>query len=144
MKTDKALKEDIQDELEWEPSVNSTHVGVTVKEGVVTLTGHVPSFTEKFAAEKAAKRVYGVTAVADELDVHLPGTAVRTDEDIAKSCVTTLKGDYLVPDDRVKVIVGNGWVTLEGEVCRRQSHPLSDRGARRYEQRQSQASRVDG
>jgi len=116
MKTDIDLKDDVLDELGWEPSVNAAHVGVTVRDGIVTLTGHVPSFGEKYAAERAAKRVYGVKAVADELDVKLPGSAIRTDEDIATACVSALKGDYSVPDEMIKVIVNNGWVTLEGEV----------------------------
>ena len=73
MKTDKSLKDDVLDELGWEPSVNAAHIGVTVKDGIVTLTGHVPSYGEKYSAERAAKRVYGVRAVADELDVKLPG-----------------------------------------------------------------------
>jgi len=116
MKTDMELKNDVQDELEFEPSVNAAHVGVSTKDGVVTLTGHVPSYAEKYAAERAAKRVYGVKAVADELDVKLPGSAERTDEDIASACVTALKDDYSVPNEKVKVVVSNGWVTLEGQV----------------------------
>jgi osmotically-inducible protein OsmY len=116
MKSDKAIKEDVEQELEWQPSVHSAHIGVSVNDGVVTLTGHVPSFAEKHGAEKAAKRVYGVKAVADELDVRLTGSAVRTDEDIATSCVAALKGDYLVPDDKITVTVSKGWITVEGEV----------------------------
>ena len=116
MKTDLDLKDDVLDELGWEPSVNAAHIGVSVRDGIVTLTGHVPSFGEKYAVERAAKRVYGVKAVADELDVKLPGSAVRTDEDIATACVNALKGDYTVPDEKIKVVVSNGWVTLEGEV----------------------------
>jgi osmotically-inducible protein OsmY len=116
MKTDSELKRDVENELKWEPSVNEAHIGVSVKEGVVTLSGHVPSYAEKYAAEKAAKRVYGVKAVADELDVKLPGSAKRTDEDIAAACVSALKANYSVPDEKIKVVVNNGWVTLEGEV----------------------------
>jgi osmotically-inducible protein OsmY len=116
MKTDKELKKDVEDELDWEPRVNAAHVGVSVKDGVVTLSGHVPSFAEKYAAERTAKRVYGVKAVADELDVKLPGSAVRTDEDVAAACVRVLKEDYQVPDEKIKVIVNNGWVALEGQV----------------------------
>jgi osmotically-inducible protein OsmY len=116
MKTDSELKRDVENELKWEPSVNEAHIGVSVKEGVVTLSGHVPSYAEKYAAEKAAKRVYGVKAVADELDVKLPGSAKRTDEDIAAACVNALKANYSVPDEKIKVVVNNGWVTLEGEV----------------------------
>jgi osmotically-inducible protein OsmY len=116
MKTDMDLQHDVLDELKWEPSVNAAHIGVTVKDGVVTLTGHVPSFAEKYAAERAAKRVYGVKAVANELDVKLPGDSRRTDEDIATACVNALKSSYSVPQDKIKVLVNKGWVTLEGEV----------------------------
>ncbi len=116
MKTDIELKHDVEQELKWEPSVNEAHIGVTVKDGIVTLTGHIPAFAEKYAAERAAKRVYGVRAVADELDVKLPGNRTRTDEDVAKACVAALQAHYAVPDERVKVMVRNGWVTLEGEV----------------------------
>jgi osmotically-inducible protein OsmY len=116
MKTDLELKKDVEDELVWEPSVNAAHIGVSVKEGVVTLTGHVPSYGEKYGAERAAKRVYGVKAVANELDVKLPSSAERTDEDIAADCVKALKADYSVPSEKIKAIVSNGWVTLEGQV----------------------------
>jgi osmotically-inducible protein OsmY len=116
MKTDIALKKDVEDELEFEPSVNAAHIGVAAKGGVVTLSGHVPSYAEKLAAEKAAKRVYGVKAVAEELEVKLPGSLVRTDEDIAAACVNALKTNYSVPNDKVKVVISDGWVTLEGQV----------------------------
>jgi osmotically-inducible protein OsmY len=116
MKTDIALKKDVETELEWEPSVHATQIGVSVTDGIVTLSGHVPSFAEKYAAERATKRVYGVKAVADELEVKLPGSLVRTDEDVAAVCVRALHNDYLVPDDKIKVVVANGWVTVSGEV----------------------------
>jgi len=116
MKTDMELKNDVQDELEFEPSVNAAQIGVAVTDGVVTLTGHVPSYAEKYTAETAAKRVYGVKAVADELEVKLTGGAERTDEDIAAACVTALTDDYSVPSENIKVVVGNGWVTLDGQV----------------------------
>jgi osmotically-inducible protein OsmY len=115
MKTDSELKQDVQYELKWEPSVNEAHIGVSVKDGVVTLSGHVPSYMEKNSAERAAKRVYGVKAVADELDVKLAGSK-RTDEDIAKACVNAFEFNYSVPDDKIKVVVRSGHVTLEGEV----------------------------
>lgn len=116
MKSDKDLQHDVLDELKWEPSVNAAHIGVTAREGVVTLTGHVPFYAEKYAAEKSAKRVYGVKAVADELEVKLPGSSKRTDEDIAEACVGALKSNYSVPEDKVKVVVNNGRITLDGEV----------------------------
>ncbi|MCY0994822.1 BON domain-containing protein [Nannocystis sp. ILAH1] len=116
MKTDIELQREILSELAWQPSVNPAHIGVTVKSGVVTLTGHVPSYAEKYAAEKAAKGVYGVAAVANELEVKLPGSSQRTDEDVAIAAVNALKSNVLVPSDRIKAIVKDGWVTLEGEV----------------------------
>lgn len=116
MKTDSELKHDVEHEMKWEPSVNETHIGVTVKDGVVTLTGHVPAYAEKYAAERAAKRVYGVRAVADELDVRLPGSSKRSDEDIATVCANALRAHSAVPDDKIKVVVRSGWVMLEGEV----------------------------
>lgn len=116
MKTDGELKQDVEHELKWEPSVSEGHIGVIVRDGIVTLTGHVPAYAEKYAAERAAKRVYGVKAVADELEVNLPGSSKRTDEEVAAACVSALRAHYAVPDDRIKVVVRSGWVTLEGEV----------------------------
>jgi osmotically-inducible protein OsmY len=130
MKTDMELKQDVLDELEWEPSVNAAHIGVGVKDGVVTLSGHVPSYVEKYAAERTAKRVYGVAAVADELDVKLPGRAARTDEDVATECVRALKDDYYAPDDLIKVVVADGWVTLEGKVNWKFEKDAADRAVR--------------
>jgi osmotically-inducible protein OsmY len=114
--SDKELQRDVLDELTWEPSVDAAHVGVSVKNGVVTLSGHVTSYAEKYAAERAAKRVHGVHAVANEIDVKLPGSSQRTDEDIAAACVTALKAHVSLPDDKIKVTVSEGWVTLEGQV----------------------------
>ncbi|MDB5351475.1 MAG: Transport-associated protein [Planctomycetota bacterium] len=114
--TDSELQQDVLNELKWEPSVDAAHIGVSVKNGIVTLTGHVSSYVEKYAAERAAKRVHGVKAVANELDVKLPGSDRRTDEDIAAAAVNALKTRLSVPGDKVKVTVSSGWVTLEGEV----------------------------
>jgi osmotically-inducible protein OsmY len=114
--TDSELQRDVLEELKWEPSVDAAHIGVSVKNGVVTLSGHVPSYAEKYAAERAAKRVHGVKAVANELDVKLPGSSRRTDEDIAMAAVNALKSNSSVPADKIKVTVSNGWLTLEGEV----------------------------
>jgi osmotically-inducible protein OsmY len=116
MKSDLDLQREIMDELAWEPAVNPAHIGVTVKDRVVTLTGHVPSYGEKFAAEKAAKSVYGVAAVANELHVKLEGVSQRTDEDIAVAAVSALKANTTVPRDVITVVVKDGWITLEGEV----------------------------
>jgi osmotically-inducible protein OsmY len=116
MKSDKELQDDVLDELRWEPAVNAAHIGVSARQGVITLTGHVPSFAEKYAAEQAAECVYGVKAVANELDVKLPGSSKRGDEDIAAACVRALEANYAVPDGRIKAVVRDGTVVLDGEV----------------------------
>ncbi|HXG08190.1 MAG TPA: BON domain-containing protein [Gemmataceae bacterium] len=114
--SDEQLKRDVEAELEWEPSIDAAHIGVRVKDGIVTLAGHVSSYAEKRTAEEAAKRVYGVKAVANELDVKLPGSNKRTDEDIAADAVRAFKWNLFIPADKIKVVVTDGWVTLEGQV----------------------------
>jgi osmotically-inducible protein OsmY len=114
--TDKEIQQTVLRELEWEPEVKSTEIGVSVNSGVVTLTGFVDSYTKKYNAERAAKRVYGVKAVANDLQVKLPGSAERPDPDIARAAVDALQSRLTVPHDRIKVTVRNGFVTLEGEV----------------------------
>jgi osmotically-inducible protein OsmY len=114
--TDLELKKAVESELTWEPSINAAEIGVAVKDGVVTLTGRVGSYWEKVAAERAATRVAGVKAVANELQVRLPASSERTDEDIARAAVNALTWSVSVPADRIKVKVSNGWITLEGNV----------------------------
>lgn len=116
MKSDMDLKRDVEEELVWEPSVDASHIAVSVKGGIVTLEGHVPAYGEKCIAERAAVRVLGVKAVADELEVKLLGRDEKSDEDIAAACVNALKADYGVPADSVKPLISNGFVTLEGQV----------------------------
>jgi osmotically-inducible protein OsmY len=116
MRTDSQIQSDVIAELKWQPGVNATEIGVTVKDGIVTLTGTVPSYLERYEAEQAAKRVYGVRAVVNEIEVKLPGSSVRTDEDIAADVVRALKWNVWVPDDKIKLTVSKGWVRLEGEV----------------------------
>ncbi|MDP4076364.1 BON domain-containing protein [Acidovorax sp. A1169] len=116
MKTDSQLQQDVRAELTWEPSVNAAHIGVEVKDGVVTLAGQVESFTEKWSAERAAQRVSGVHAMATELKVHLAGTRERTDAEIAGSVRNVLEWTSSVPAGAVKVTVESGWVTLSGSV----------------------------
>jgi osmotically-inducible protein OsmY len=113
---DKQLQQAVIDQLKWEPSVKSAHIGVTARAGVVTLLGHVESYSEKFAAEKAARRVKDVKAVAEELDVRLPFSVKHGDEEIASAAVNRMKWDAAVPSDAVKVKVEKGWITLTGEV----------------------------
>lgn len=116
MKTDSQLQADVIAELKWEPSINSTQIGVEVKNGIVTLAGHVDSYAEKWAAERAAQRVFGVRALVIELAIKLPGSSQRSDRDIAASAETALRWITFVPKDSVKIIVENGWVTLTGAV----------------------------
>jgi len=116
MTDDKALKQSVLAELNWEPSVTAAHIGVETHAGVVTLSGHVESFMEKWAAERAASRVKGVKAVAEELEVRLPFDIKRGDEEIATAAVHRLSWDGSVPADAVKVKVEKGAITLTGEV----------------------------
>ena len=116
MKTDAQLKQDIIAELTWEPSVNASQIGVEVKNGTVTLAGHVDSYTEKWQAERAAQRVSGVKGLAVEIDVKLPGLSKRTDADIAQSVRHSLEWTSWLPKDSIKVKAENGWITLSGEV----------------------------
>ena len=103
-------------ELEWDPRVRSTQIGVAVKEGVVTLTGRVDSYAKKSAAERAAQRVRGVRAVVNDIEVHLPSSVERTDADIAAEASRALTSDALVPADRIQVTGSRGVITLQGEV----------------------------
>lgn len=112
---DKALQDAVMRELEWDPKVDAAHIGVSVDLGAVTLTGHVSSYAEKLAAVRAAERVHGVTAVADELKVELPGSSVRDDTDIAEEVARELRRNALLPET-VDAVVRNGVVTLRGEV----------------------------
>jgi osmotically-inducible protein OsmY len=113
---DKQLKQTVLDELKWEPSVNAAHIGVTAKDGVVTLMGHVENYLQKYAAEKATRRVKDVKAVAEELEVRLPFSVKHGDEEIATEAVNRIKWDSAVPRDAIKVKVEKGWITLTGEV----------------------------
>jgi osmotically-inducible protein OsmY len=114
MKIDSELRRDVERELEWDPSIDARNIAVAVKNGVVTLTGHVPTYSDMWRAENIAKRVAGVTALANEIEVKLAGA--RTDTDIAESAKTALRLDSRVPADNIKVIVSHGRVTLEGKV----------------------------
>ena len=114
--TDMQLRQDIIDELDFEPRVNSAHIGVTVDKGVVTLTGHVAHYAEKLAAAQAARRVKGVHAVAQEIEVRYPNDKKTADDEIAARALNILNWSTVVPADRIQVQVQNGWVTLTGEV----------------------------
>lgn len=113
---DKTLRQNVIDALDWDPSVDSANIGVAVDKGVAVLSGHVPNYAEKFAAVGIAKRVRGVSAIADEIEVRYPGAPSHTDEDIAHRAVQMLNWDVMLPDDAIKVKVAKGWVTLEGQL----------------------------
>src|SRR6267142_4943913 len=115
--TDVELKRSVESELEWEPSIKSAAaIAVRVKDGVVTLTGSVESYSEKLTAERAALRVSGVKAVANDLEVRLPFSSERTDEDIARAAANALDWTTAVPRDQIKVTVNGGWIILRGVV----------------------------
>ena len=116
MTQDTQLQQAVLAELEWEPSITAGHIGVAAANGVVTLTGHVANFVEKKAAETAARRVKGVKAVAEEIEVRLPFDGQRDDEEIAAAAINRLAWDVAIPKDAVQVKVEQGWVTLTGEV----------------------------
>ena len=116
MKNDRDLQRAVMDELGWEPGVKGADIGVSVKDGVVALTGFVESYAEKWAAERGAKRLLGVTAVANEIEVRLPGSSVRNDMDIARAAENVLDWNASVPNKRIKLTVEGGWITLEGKV----------------------------
>jgi osmotically-inducible protein OsmY len=116
MKTDTELQQDVMNELKWEPTLKAAEIGVAVKDGVVTLSGYVDSYVKKLVAERAAARVFGVRAVAEAIQVRLPGSLKRSDEDIAEMVANVLDWNVLVPYDRIKVHVQDGVVTLSGEV----------------------------
>ena len=112
VRTDAAIRENVLSELKWDPKISSPDIAVAVKDGVVTLSGFVPSYWEKDAAEKAVKRVYGVRGLANDIEVKL--LSKRTDPEIARDAVHELESHISIPADKIKVTVRNGWVTLEG------------------------------
>jgi len=115
MRSDEEIKRDVEEELRWDPDIDATDIAVAVKNGVVTLTGFVRSYNDRWEAERAAKRVAGVLGVANDLEVRLPAIDERPDPEIARDAVTAIKNQLPFSYDRIKVIVKNGWVTLEGE-----------------------------
>jgi osmotically-inducible protein OsmY len=116
MKTDSELQRDVMDELKWEPTIRAAEIGVAVKDGVVTLSGNVDSYLKKWAADRAAKRVFGVKAVTEEITVTLAGSYKRADKDIAQSATRVLDWNLSIPSNRVKVMVQDGRITLSGDV----------------------------
>ena len=116
MKTDKDLQHDVLDELEWEPSLDASKIGVIADHAVITLTGTAGSYSEKWQAERAAKRVGGVEAVANDIEVKPLDVHTPNDSDIAQRALSALDWNVAVPKGKVKVTVARGWLTLDGEV----------------------------
>jgi osmotically-inducible protein OsmY len=113
---DTVLRQDIIDALDFEPSINAANIGVTVSDGLITLTGHVPTFREKIAAENAVRRIKGVQAIAEEIEVRPDGTNMMADDEIAKRAVNSIRWNVSIPADNVQVEVRKGWVTLTGKL----------------------------
>lgn len=116
MKFDAQLQHDVLAQLEWEPSIDASQIGVTAKNGVVTLTGTSPNYAQKLKAERVAKSVRGVVGVVNEIEVTIPDHSQRTDQEIAAIAIDALRWDACIPDDQIQVTVRNGWVLLHGNV----------------------------
>jgi len=117
MKNNAELQTDVQNAIKWEPSMNAAEIGVTVKDGVVTLSGTVDCYSKKINAENAAKNVIGVKAIAQDISVDYGNSFKKNDTEIATEIVNVWKYNWEVPEDKIKVKVDNGWVNLEGEVA---------------------------
>lgn len=116
MRSDSDIRRDVEDELRWDPDIDSTDIAVSVHNGVVALTGFVRSFIHKYQAEADAKRVAGVLAVANDIEVHLPEIDERPDPEIARDAVARIKSELPYSWEKIRAVVKNGWLTLEGEV----------------------------
>ncbi len=115
--TDKYLRQVAIDELDFEPSVDAANIGIAVEKGVVTLTGHVSSYAEKMAAERAVQRVKGVHGIAEEIEVRYPSDKKMADDQIAERAINIISWNAQIPNDAVMVKVQKGWVTLTGSVA---------------------------
>jgi len=116
MKTNSELQNDVQNAIQWEPLLHAAEIGVTARDGVVTLTGTVSNYTKKIQAENAAKNVGGVKAIVEKIEVHFANSWTKSDNEIATDVLNALKSSWSVPNEKVKVKVENGWITLDGEV----------------------------
>lgn len=116
MKTNEELQKDVQNAIQWEPLMHAAEIGVTAKDGIVTLSGTVDSYSKKINAENAAKSVLGVKALAEEITVNYGTSFVKNDTEIAKEVLDSWKTSMSIPEDKVSVKVEKGWLTLEGEV----------------------------
>jgi len=131
MRLDDDIKHDVEEELRWDPKVDATDIGVAVKKGVVSLTGFVRHYSDKFEAEAATKRVSGVVAVANDIEVRLPNIDERPDPDIARDAVAAIRAQLPLASDRIRVVVNKGFVTLEGDVEWNYQRENAERAVRR-------------
>jgi osmotically-inducible protein OsmY len=115
MKSDSEIERDVKEELRWDPDLDATDIGVSVSKGVVTLTGFVKSYLDRYEAETATKRVAGVVGVANDIEVRIPSVDERPDPEIARDAVSALKAQLPFSSEHIKVVVKSGWVTLEGQ-----------------------------
>jgi osmotically-inducible protein OsmY len=126
MRTDDELKQDVMDELYWDPSVNDDAITVAVKDSIVTLSGYVNSFMDKINAERIAEKVFGVKGIVQKIEIKLPHSVEHADEEISRAALEVLEWNTSVPNDRIKVKVKNGWVTLTGEVDSRYQRDVAE------------------
>lgn len=130
-RTDQDIQRDLLDELQWEARVQPNEIGAAVRDGVVTLIGWVDNYAKKWAAERAAHRLRGVRAVANDIEVRLPTSAERTDADIATAATRALEWDAFVPIENLDVTISHGWVVLHGEVEWEYQRRAAERSVRR-------------
>jgi osmotically-inducible protein OsmY len=133
VKTDSEIQQDVLRELKWDTRVEETDVGVEVDQGIVTLTGTVSSHAKRLAAQEAAHRVSGVLDVANDIEVHIPGSKTRTDTEIAQAVRSALEWDAYVPHERIQSTVAQGWVTLDGNVTFRSQREDAEYVVRRLQ-----------
>jgi osmotically-inducible protein OsmY len=131
MKSDSEIERDVQAELEWDPDLDAADIAVKVKSGVAELTGFARSYTDRYEAEIAAKRVAGVVGVANDVEVRLPSVDERPDPDVARDAVAALRSQLPISSEDIKVLVRGGWVTLEGEVEWQYQRQTADNAVRR-------------
>jgi osmotically-inducible protein OsmY len=131
MSNDEDLRRDVVAALQWEPGIDSSGIEVAVTDGIVKLTGSVPVYVQKFVAEKVVKGIRGVRCVVDDVGVHPPEDGRRTDVELAEAALAALRWDAAVPDDRIKALVRDGWIILEGTVERQYERAAADHAVRR-------------
>ncbi len=130
MKTNTQLQVDVMEELQYEPIVDAAGIGISAKDGIVTLTGTVNSLAEKWAVSHAAERIGGVKAVVNQIKVEVSEVHLRNDEDIARAVVNVLNWDLMVPDEKIKVDVHEGWIILEGTVDHKHQRKAAENAIR--------------